>query len=166
MVTKDFITPIKNFISKDNKIFIETMLKMDAVKQMLFFLYFEARLIIIRKTDCYSNFFKSPDVIKYCDKEGIEVPSEEASKHRIPFIFTILQTMGVLIEVNRSEMALSKLLIYEDMFEDRDEGISFDEIVARLKSNSSCDDDLEDYLKSKFGSKFLYEVKKLKMEVI
>ena len=72
------------------------MLEFDALKQLLVFLYFENRKMEISKADCYSLFIQSLMVEKYCEFEGIEIPSNEAAKHRIPFLVSLLEMMDIL----------------------------------------------------------------------
>lgn len=162
MKTSDFITPLKEYLNQDKKImdkFITLMLNMDAVKQMLQFLYFDNRKDKITKSDCYSLFFESYRAIRYCEVNGIEIPSEEASKHRIPFIISILEIMGV-VDTTRSEIELRKILFNKNVFDDI-ENVSMKELSENYENNSG---EHIEYLKEKLGIKLINN--KLKTEVL
>lgn len=167
MNTNDFVSPIKNLISGDKekrKQFMQIMLQVDAVYQLLQFLYFENRKQTISKGKCYELFFESLNVIKYCEMQGIEVPSQEASKHRIPFIVSILEAMDI-VQTTKSDIKVTKLLITEKIFGDLDDKFSLkdlSDVIAGKKVNL----EIEEYVKSKFGIEMYESIKNMEMEVL
>ena len=122
MSISDFVNPIKEYLNQDytkKKQFIKLMLNMDAVKQMFQFIYFDNRKHNISKANCYSLFFESQRTIRYCEMQGIEIPSAEASKHRVPFIVSLLEIMG-FVNTTRSDIEVCKLLFSDIIFDDAD----------------------------------------------
>lgn len=162
MTISDFVKPMKDFLNNhpDNRIeFIKIMMNMDAVKQMFQFLYFDSRKTELLKSDCYSLFFESSRTIKYCEVQGIEIPSEEAAKHRIPFIISLLEIMDFL-ETSRSEIKLKTILFDKNIFEDIDE----DKINIIAKDYKNGNGEYIEYLKEKMGLNLINN--KLEVEVI
>lgn len=162
MTISDFVKPMKDFLNNhpDNRIeFIKIIMNMDAVKQMFQFLYFDSRKTELLKSDCYSLFFESSRTIKYCEVQGIEIPSEEAAKHRIPFIISLLEIMDFL-ETSRSEIKLKTILFDKNIFEDIDE----DKINIIAKDYKNGNGEYIEYLKEKMGLNLINN--KLEVEVI
>lgn len=162
MKTSDFVTPLKEYLNNDfesRKQFIKLMLNMDAVKQMLQFLYFDNRKPEITKANCYTLFFESNRTIRYCEVNGIEIPSLEASKHRVPFIISILEIMGIL-DTSRSEIKLRKILFDKTIFDDIQD-VSMKELADNYNKNSG---EYLEYIKEKIGYDLIN--KKLIVEVL
>ena len=65
---RDDLKKNKTHQDKIRSIFIE----MHATRLMLNYLYRVERQKTISKSDIYAGFFKSPEVSKYCDQNGIE----------------------------------------------------------------------------------------------
>lgn len=84
----------------------DIFLSMDAVNLLLKYLYFAKRSKQLKKSDIYSDFFKAPFVKMYLDRNGLEAPTEEVEKRRIPFLLNILEALGIIsqtvsyVEVN------------------------------------------------------------------
>ena len=93
------------------------MLKVDFVTQALSYLYHDCRAAKIEKATFYQNLFETEKVKRYCDINGIEIPSEEARKHRAPFIVSILESMGI-VETTRSEVEVKELLFVPELLAD------------------------------------------------
>lgn len=159
MQNTNYINDIKNYLDKDENVrneFIAIMLNMDAVRQALKFLYFENRKKNINKSLFYKLFFQSKEVIDYCELNGIEIPSEEAAKHRLPFILSILEIIGV-ITIQKSDFTVNKIILFNRLFDDCDSNVSVDNIINSLSTNNYTklsENDIE-YLKEKFGSEIL-----------
>jgi len=85
-------------------------LGMNAVQQMLAFLYHIIRAKTAQKSSVYSQFFQSPFVKRFCEQEGIEEATIEASKRRCPFLLNILAACGV-VALERSNVTILKLLL-------------------------------------------------------
>ncbi len=74
-------------------LYSDTMLHMPAVSQMSEFLgSFPDRRIA--KNDIYEGFFDFGSVKDFCDEMGIEPGTEEAARHRCPFLLNILESLG------------------------------------------------------------------------
>jgi len=118
----DFNLAIKDFIDKNKKSqekIRAVFLEMHAVRLMLNYIYRVERKKIISKSDIYEGFFKSPEVSKYCDQNGIEQATEEGAKHRCPFILNILEAMGVL-KNERDRIELQVFLVSPRLLLSRD----------------------------------------------
>ncbi|MGN9763768.1 DEAD/DEAH box helicase family protein [Micromonospora sp. SD12] len=86
------------------------LLKMPAVQQMMAFIYQIAREPVIEKSMIYSDFFNAPFVQRFCEREGIEQATPEASRRRCPFLLNVLAACGILRN-SRSEVLVDKLFI-------------------------------------------------------
>jgi superfamily II DNA or RNA helicase len=134
---------------------------MPAVRQMMAYLYHVARSITIQKSDIYKEFFQAPFVQQYCDREGIEEATEEASKRRCPFLLNVLDALGV-ISIETSAVMIQKLLLIPDLvkpFEREEDSVA----SKRLRNVKNAWKDHADIITSEdlsivrelFGSKFL-----------
>jgi superfamily II DNA or RNA helicase len=104
---------INGFISKDaeaRKLFLSIVLKMPAISQMASYLYQIERKAVVARADIYKNFFRTPFVKQYCDREGIDEATDESSKHRSPFLLNILEASGAIAQT-RTEITVEKFLI-------------------------------------------------------
>jgi superfamily II DNA or RNA helicase len=160
----DFNLAIRDFLKKDKadqeklrSIFLE----MHAVRLMLNYLYRVERQKTILKSNIYAGFFRSPEVSKYCDQNGIEEATEEGAKHRCPFLLNILEAMGVL-ENGRTHIELQIFLVSPSLLKagDREPEELLESRFAAIKKYSSGRKiDLEEQeisvLKEMFGKDFL-----------
>ncbi|MHC9000093.1 DEAD/DEAH box helicase [Enterococcus bulliens] len=154
-----FNKEIANFIASDfaaNKIWMNILLQFDAFEQLLHVLYREFQIEKISKNTLYETFFKSPYVLGFIESNGIEIPSVEGRRRRVPFLNNLAESVGIL-EINRSEVTVKKLGIYKKLFiingnESEKELIERKEIAKNPQVNSQSEQ-LE-HLKELFGSRF------------
>jgi len=157
--TEKFNEQIWSFIKNDEnkkQLMRKILLKIDAVKQMLEYLYCDARCVTIQKNSVYLNFFKSPAVLKYCEQNGIEPSTDEAAKHRIPFLFNLLEATGIISqsysEINVKILLLTDYLIY--MPKDTIELVEKRKLNIIKHPDKLSNIEIE-YLKERFGNEFM-----------
>lgn len=92
------------------KVIYRVFFGMHAVQQMLAFLYHICREQAISRTQIYEQFFKAPFVRQYCDQEGIEEATLEASRRRCPFLLNILDACDI-IQAETSTIKVKKLVL-------------------------------------------------------
>src|SRR5690606_17010154 len=63
----------------------------------------------------YRNFFETPFVAGYCDRNGIEAATEAGAQHRCPFLLNILEAMGIIVQ-RVSDIELQFFAIHESVF--------------------------------------------------
>lgn len=85
-------------------------LGMRAVQQMLAFIYQVCRSTEIQRSVIYEQFFQAPFVKQFCDQEGIEEATLEASRRRCPFLLNVLDACGV-IDAGRQSVRVTRLLL-------------------------------------------------------
>lgn len=100
---------IKNNLQA-RKVVYRVFLNMHAVQQMLAFLYHIIRATQVPRSQIYGQFFQAPMVKQFCDQEGIEEATLEASKRRCPFLINILDACNI-IDSNRDQVTLKKLVL-------------------------------------------------------
>lgn len=155
--TTQFIEDIRVYLNKNHSIrkqYIGIMFNFDAIKQLLNFLYFDSRQLNITKANCYQLFIESLGVERYCESQGIEIPTAEGAKHRVPFLVTLLETMDI-VNTDRSNIQLNRILIADFMFENHSD------IFAALANQTYTEE-----IKERFGTEFLSQFGDIKMEVI
>jgi superfamily II DNA or RNA helicase len=109
---KEYSAAVREFLEKHSKarqISVKAFLRMPAVCQMLLYFYHVSRAKVVKRATVYKQFFKTPFVTEFCDQEGIEPATEEASRHRCPFLINILDACD-LVEQNE-EITVKRLLI-------------------------------------------------------
>lgn len=106
----NLIREASNESAAHKKIIRQVFLGMHAVQQMLAFLYQIKRSVVISKGEIYEGFFEAPFVKRFCDQEGIEEATLEASKRRCPFLLNILDASGV-ISNERSSITINKFML-------------------------------------------------------
>jgi hypothetical protein len=90
---------IKNFLSENidaKKLLRKVFLKMDAVNMLLKYLYSIQRKVSITKAEIYADFFEAPFVKSYLERHGLENPTENVIVRRVPFLFNILESLGII----------------------------------------------------------------------
>lgn len=92
------------------KVAYRIFLKMHAVQQMLAFLYHVIRSPEVERNTIYEQFFQAPFVKQFCDQEGIDIATLDASRRRCPFLLNILAACDV-IDTERSKVTVKKLLL-------------------------------------------------------
>lgn len=157
---------IMNKIQQDNeakKIVLDLFLNVPAVQQMMAFLYHIVRTNTVEKQKIYQDFFSTPFVKRFCEQEGIEPASEEASKRRCPFLLNILNACGI-IENNRSDITIKKLMLIPNLVksvQDEDETLThkrYEAIKAAWPNNANMLDNHDlSIVRELFGSDFLTE---------
>lgn len=148
---------IKTFIDSNPKAkeqYANLFLNMDAISLLLRYLYSIERTAIVRKSKVYEEFFRCPFVLRYCEVRGINPPTNEAAKHRIPFLFNILETLGI-IEQRRSDVTVKFFIPTYDLikFEDKENRDIVNTRINALLANSLNEDDMS-RLRESFGAEF------------
>jgi superfamily II DNA or RNA helicase len=118
---------IKNYLNKNKKeqiVLRQVLLKMDAVNLLLKYLYSVQRKAKIKKADIYENFFKAPFVKQYLDRHGLEYPTKEVRCRRIPFLFNILESLGIINQTS-SEVEVLLFVLDREILKSND--------ISRLK---------------------------------
>lgn len=90
---------IKEYLNqhpKEQSTVRSVLLEMDAVNLLLKYLYVVQRKTSIKKTDIYDDFFNAPFVKQYLDRHGLESPTAEVRCRRVPFLFNILEALGII----------------------------------------------------------------------
>lgn len=155
---------IREFISSSDEAkekFYSVFLKMNAVQQMMRFLYQICQEAVTQRQTIYEQFFHTPFVKQFCDQEGIEEATAEASKRRCPFLLNILDACGIL-QASRSDVTILRLLLMPSLVKAAE---TEDDIRAsdRLKAIAAAWPDNEESLdpidlsiaRELFGPKFL-----------
>jgi len=104
---------VLEFLAKSHEaktLWLNTVLKMPAVVQMLSYLYQITRRLSVERSEIYQDFFNAPFVKQFCDQEGIEEATEEAARHRCPFLLNVLESCGI-IEQDRRTIRIKRFLI-------------------------------------------------------
>ena len=129
-------------------------LKADAISLLLRYLYGVARSSQLSKNKVYTEFFACPFVTRYCEIKGIEVPTEEGARHRIPFLFNILETFGI-IEQSRSDITVKYFFPTYDLikFEEREDQSVVEQRITDLMKGTLSNDDMS-MLRENFGAEF------------
>lgn len=96
--------------ARERGIYAALMLRMDAIEQLVTFIYVDLRVAEATKKSIYTSFFKSPAVMEYCDRNGIEPPTDTGAEHRVPFLLNVLESIGV-IRTDRSNVYFQKFLL-------------------------------------------------------
>jgi hypothetical protein len=138
-----------------------TILGMHAVRQMLAFLYQVSRQPVVARQFIYDNFFQAPFVRQFLEREGIEEATQEAARHRCPFLLNLLSALGV-IETERQNIKIKSLILVPDLvrpYQREPEETSLDRlraIHAAWPSNSDAlpPNDLS-IVRELFGAEFL-----------
>lgn len=110
--SKEYNDKIQDFLARNataRAIFLKTFVRMPAVVQMLLYFYRVVRTMSVSRTTVYSEFFETPFVMEFCDREGIEPATEEASKRRCPFLINVLDACGLVSQ--NGDITVNRLLI-------------------------------------------------------
>jgi superfamily II DNA or RNA helicase len=107
---------IRNLPATEQATLAKIFLRMDAVTHMLIFLFHENKNIThFNKNNVYNSYFSAPYIKEYFEINGIEVPSLEGTKRRIPFILNILEAFGI-VDLSRSDFDIRKLPFEDCIF--------------------------------------------------
>lgn len=130
------------------------LLRVDAISLLLRYLYGVAKTSQLSKNKVYTDFFACPFVARYCEIKGIEVPTEEGAKHRIPFLFNILEALGI-IEQRRSNIIIKYFFPTYDLikFEEGEDKDVVEKRISDLVNGTLSDSDMS-MLREIFGAEF------------
>lgn len=146
----DFIKSLPDSQKSDLE---DIFFKMDAVQQMLKFLFHENKNIkSFTRTDIYSNFFSCPFVKEYLEINGISQSSSEGAKRRIPFILNILEAFGVIRFVDKSTLELIRLPYIPVLF---DSQACMDATIDYYTNSTIPNKEILTELKTLFGTNFM-----------
>lgn len=136
------------------ELFSNMLLGMDAISLLLRYLYTVVKTTTIQKASVYENFFSCPFVSRYCETKGIEVPTNEGAKHRIPFLFNILETLGV-IEQRRSDLTVNYFFPAYGLMklDEKEDPSAVAERINKLISGTLSEDELS-MLRENLGADF------------
>ena len=132
----------------------ELFLRADAISLLLRYLYGVAKISKLSKNKVYTEFFSCPFVSRYCEIKGIEVPTEEGARHRIPFLFNILETFDI-IEQGRSDITVKYFFPTYDLikFEETEDQSIVEQRITDLMEGTLSDEDMS-MLRESFGAEF------------
>lgn len=77
-------------------VYLDTMLGMPAVDQMMQLLRTRKPGMPVPKNKVYEEFFRFPPVLDFCNAVGIPPATEEGARHRCPFLLNILESCGLI----------------------------------------------------------------------
>ncbi len=156
--TEYFTQQIHDFMAsraKERSIYAALMLRMDAVRQLVQFIYSDVRAAQSSKNSIYTSFFKSPAVLEYCDRNGIEPPTDTGAEHRVPFLLNVLESIGV-IRTDRSNLYVEKFMLCNALL--RTNADETPEMLNRRKisinNGSFSDKDVIEKLRERLGKNF------------
>lgn len=133
------------------------LLNMDAVVLFMKYLYSFKRSTTLNKADVYAEFFHVPFVERYCEIHGINPPTDEAAKHRIPFLVNILECLGIVTQ-NRFDIQINYFVPTVGLMklnEKEDESVTL-ERINNFKDKCLSNEDIT-MLKEIYGSEFYTE---------
>ncbi|MBR8828401.1 MAG: DEAD/DEAH box helicase family protein [Gomphosphaeria aponina SAG 52.96 = DSM 107014] len=157
---------IRNFLGQNleaKKTLRRIFLEMDAVNLLLKYLYAVQRVKSIKKSDIYDDFFEAPFVKAYLDRYGLENPTQEVRRRRIPFLLNILDSLGIINQGSSKIEVLSFVPAKEVMkFSSKEHEEVIVERIAKLQNynNTGQKDFSADEIslfKETFGAEFLTE---------
>lgn len=148
---------IESFINEKpaaKSLMFRLLLRVDAISLLLRYLYGVAKSSQLSKDKVYTEFFACPFVTRYCEIKGIDVPNEETAKHRIPFLFNILETLGI-IKQGRSDITVKYFFPTYDLikFEEGEDEAIVEQRITDLLEGTLSDDDIS-MLRENFGPDF------------
>lgn len=132
----------------------KVILSMDAINLLLKYLFSVVRNKSVQKLKVYTEFFQAPFVKAYCEMQGIDPPTDEAAKHRIPFLFNMLEVCGI-IEQGRSDITVKHFVpaIGVMKINNTETDKEVQERINRYLDNELTEDDIEG-LREIYGEKF------------
>jgi hypothetical protein len=115
----------------------------------------------MRKSEIYNDFFEAPFVRAYLDRHGLESPTEEVRKRRIPFLINILDALGI-VNQSASEIEVLGFIPAKEVlrFDPSEKDDVIQERIGKLKNfaNSGVNNFLPgeiSLLRETFGATFL-----------
>jgi superfamily II DNA or RNA helicase len=92
------------YIHSDTSILHEVrnlFFEMDALALMLRYLYTNHGKTAFSKNEIYGDFFEAPFVKEYLDRNGIDKPTEEGARRRVPLLLNLLHALGIITQERR-----------------------------------------------------------------
>lgn len=148
---------ISDYLEKNNNAFNtmeKLLLNMDAIVLFMKYLYSYKRKNVLKKADVYAEFFKVPFVERYCEIHGINPPTDEGAKHRVPFLVNILECLGIVTQ-SRSDIQINYFVPTIGLMklnDKEDESVTL-ERINKFNNRSLSDKDVTT-LKEIFGKDF------------
>ncbi len=138
----------------------KSFLIMDAVKQMLIYLFRENKnKCEFVKSEVYSNYFNAPYIQHYFEMNGISLPTVEGAKHRLPFILSILDAFGIIEFTGASKFRIIRFPLTRVLFEETKAEIEPSDLLAAtskyFSDRTQPDPSTSIVLKQLFGTDFL-----------
>jgi hypothetical protein len=152
-----FNQKIKDYIINKPEVYnfyASLMLNFDAFKFFLYYIYSYSQRDNVPKNEIYQTYFELPCVNNFLNMNGIEKPNASAASHRLPFLFNIAESLGILNN-KRSEIEITSILISKKLLELG--GIKEEEakeLVKAIDSGISISSEQLEILKEFFGSNF------------
>ena len=145
---------------KDRALLADAFFQMDAVKQMMIYLFRENKNTQdFVKANVYENYFNAPYIQRYFEMNGISIPTVEGAKHRLPFILNILDAFGIIEFNGPSKFRILRFPLVKALFEGTDFESTPEEMLLAVKkyyiSGVSIPPTLTGELKQMFGADFL-----------
>ena len=108
----DFILTALNDNADAARVIRQVVFGMHGVQQMLLFLYQNCRTGPTTRQFIYENFFQSPPVLQFTEREGIRPATIEASRRRCPFLLNLLAATGVICEDNNNIITIQQFVLF------------------------------------------------------
>jgi superfamily II DNA or RNA helicase len=134
----------------------DILLEMDAVNLLLKYLYIIPCKTNILKKDIYDDFFNAPFVKQYLDRNGLDSPTEEVRRRRIPFLFNILEALGIINQTS-SEIEVLTFVPVKEIFRlnDKETEDIVNDRIYKFKNGIELKANEVSRLKELYGSDFL-----------
>ena len=127
----EFILREVNSASNAAPVIRRVIFGMHAVQQMLLFLYQNCQNGPTSRTFIYENFFQSPPVLQFTEREGIEPATLEASRRRCPFLLNLLAAAGVILQ-DTNDVTLQQFVLFPQIVRAPTD-LSDDQSTTRLR---------------------------------
>lgn len=165
---------LSEFLEKDSELrdkVRDLFLEMDALALFLKYLYKNHDKTSFTKSELYNDFFEAPFVKSYLDRNGIDKPSEEGAKRRVPLLLNLLEALGI-IKQGRSDIELLGFYPSPRLFDfvkDEENNSISEQITSKVKKYFVAEEDEttdieKSVLKEEYGKYFLtkeYYIKKI-----
>jgi len=146
----------------------EVLLKMPAVELMLQYIYSVQRKKNFSKQDVYADFFKAPFVKRFLDEHGLDDPTADVVCRRVPFLFNVLEAVGVIKQDARMITVLKFVLVPSIVrMEQGDDDSVIEQRCQQIVQQPTALTDAEiSFLREQFGANFLTSDYPLPIEVL
>ncbi|GHU54671.1 hypothetical protein FACS189411_01720 [Bacteroidia bacterium] len=150
---------IKKYLNqhpKELSLVRNVLLEMDAVNLLLKYLYAVQRKASIKKADIYDDFFNAPFVKQYLDRHGLENPTAEVRCRRVPFLFNVLEALGIINQATREIEVLTFVPAKKVLrLNDKETEDVINERIRLFTSKKVLPTDEVSQLKELYGADFL-----------